>query len=131
MKYFDDMLDALMTLNSAYNEDNATKLIEITNGFLKEAAKLHDEGAPPESEQGQDFAKRFWKWMMEITGGDITMMQKMNEQSEQSVVCGLISFYLLNYGDFVELLGFRPMEEITLTMIRPAPKPMSNQFFQA
>lgn len=28
-------------------------------------------------------------------------------------VCGLIAYNLFNYGDFVELIGFRPMEEIT------------------
>lgn len=32
-------------------------------------------------------------------------------------LCGLIAFYLFNYGDFVELIGFRPMEEITTTII--------------
>ena len=33
------------------------------------------------------------------------------------IACGLISFHLFHYGDFVELLGFRPMAEISLTMI--------------
>ena len=33
------------------------------------------------------------------------------------MVCGMIAFNLFSYGDFVELIGFRPMEEITLTMI--------------
>jgi hypothetical protein len=32
-------------------------------------------------------------------------------------VCGLIAYNLFNYGDFVELIGFRPMEEITPAMI--------------
>ena len=32
-------------------------------------------------------------------------------------IFGLIAFNLFNYGDFTELLGFRPMEEITAAMI--------------
>jgi hypothetical protein len=31
--------------------------------------------------------------------------------------CGLIAFNLLNYGDFTDILGFKPMEEISLAMI--------------
>jgi len=33
------------------------------------------------------------------------------------MVCGIIAFNLFNYGDFVENLGFRPMEEISMTML--------------
>ena len=33
------------------------------------------------------------------------------------IVCGLIAFNLFNYGDFTEALGFKPMEEISITMI--------------
>ena len=32
-------------------------------------------------------------------------------------VCGLIAWNLFNYEEFVELLGFKPMSEISLTMI--------------
>ena len=32
------------------------------------------------------------------------------------IACGMIAFNLFNYGDFVEILGFRPVEEITITV---------------
>lgn len=52
----------------------------FNNGFIAEAKKLHDDGIPPESEKGQDFAKRYWQWLMELTGGDMAKLQQMNEQ---------------------------------------------------
>jgi len=33
------------------------------------------------------------------------------------MVCGVIAFNLFNYGDLVGLLGFKPMEEVTLPVI--------------
>jgi len=59
--------------------------MEATNNFVAEAAKLHDDGIFPESEQGQDFAQRFWDWTMKLTGGDMAMVQTMNEQFEKSL----------------------------------------------
>ena len=84
VKYLDDdVLDLLK--EHATSEENATKLIEDTNDFIEEAANLHDEGVSPESEQGQDLAKRFWEWLMKLTGGDVSMVQKINEQMIKSL----------------------------------------------
>ena len=33
------------------------------------------------------------------------------------IACGLVAFNLFHYGDFVESLGFRPMEEISMAMV--------------
>ncbi|MDR0491905.1 MAG: hypothetical protein LBH28_11745 [Oscillospiraceae bacterium] len=33
------------------------------------------------------------------------------------IVCGLAAFNLFGYGDFTELIGFRPMEEISAAMM--------------
>lgn len=79
VKYLDD--DVLDTLNNhATGEENAARMAEATNSYIAEAAKLHDDGVPPESEQGQDLAKRFWGWLMDVTGNDMNMAQKINEQ---------------------------------------------------
>ena len=48
--------------------------------YAMEAARLYDDGVFPGSEQGQDFAERFWGCLMNLTGGDANMLQKMNEQ---------------------------------------------------
>ncbi|MCL2427407.1 MAG: MerR family transcriptional regulator [Oscillospiraceae bacterium] len=54
------------------------------DGLIPEAAKLYDDGISPESEKGQDIAKRFWNWMMELTGGDMNMIQQMNNQFNEN-----------------------------------------------
>ncbi|MCL2544810.1 MAG: MerR family transcriptional regulator [Clostridia bacterium] len=65
-------------------EEITSDFVEATRGFVAEAVQLHDDGVPPESVQGQDFAERFWKSLMELTGGDVNMVQKMNEQFEKN-----------------------------------------------
>jgi len=83
IKYLDDdTLDALKIL--APGEENAARLVEATNSYVVEAAMLHDEGVAPESEKGQDLAKRFWGLLMEITGGDKNLMYKINAQMLKS-----------------------------------------------
>jgi len=83
IKYLDDdTIDSLKIL--APGEENAARLVEATNNYVAEAAILHDKGVPPESEKGQDLAKRFWGLLMEITGGDINLMFKINEQMLKS-----------------------------------------------
>ncbi|MDR0491906.1 MAG: MerR family transcriptional regulator [Oscillospiraceae bacterium] len=86
VKYLDnDVLDALKTQNDTSNEENAARVIEAVNSFIEEAAKHYDESVPPESGPGQDFAERYWKWIMEVTGGDMDLVQSLNEQATKSV----------------------------------------------
>jgi len=79
IKYFDnDILTKFKELVS--DKEDAAQLIEVTESLIKEAAQLHNSGIPPESSQGQEFAERLWKWVLELTSGDFAMAQKMNEQ---------------------------------------------------
>ncbi len=83
VKYLDDdVLDELK--NRALGEENITMMADATNDFIVEAAKLQDDGISPESKQGQDLAKRFWDWLMEVTDGDVSLLQKVNEQMIKS-----------------------------------------------
>lgn len=83
VKYLDDdVLDELK--NRALGEENTTLMPNATNEFIDEAVKLHNDGLSPESEEGQDLAKRFWSWLMESTGGDMSLVQKINEQMMKS-----------------------------------------------
>ena len=85
VKYFDDeVLDTLMTHNEIGSEENAEKMIEATNSFIDEAAKLHFDEVSPESEQGRNFAERYWKWIMEVTGGDMNLVKRISEQTIKS-----------------------------------------------
>lgn len=84
VKYLDDdVLDELK--NRAISDENITMMPDATNDYIVEAAKLQNDGISPESEQGQDLAKRFWGWLMEITGGDISLVKKINEQMINSI----------------------------------------------
>jgi len=83
IKYLDnDTLDLLKTL--VPGEGNAERWIAATNGYVAEAAMLYDEGVSPESEAGQKLAKGFYGLVMEITGGDTALMQKINAQMLKS-----------------------------------------------
>lgn len=85
VKYLDnDVLDTLMTYNEAWSKENAEKMIEATNSFINEAARLHFDGISPESEQGRNFAERYWKWIMEVTGGDMNLVKRISEQASKS-----------------------------------------------
>jgi len=86
IKYIDsDIFDILMTFNKTHDEENTARVIEVTNGFIEDAARLHDEGVCPKSKQGQDLTKRFWEWLMELTDGDVSMVQKIALQSTKSI----------------------------------------------
>jgi hypothetical protein len=85
VKYFDsDVLDALMANNETWDEENAARLVEDANSFIDEAARLQGGGVSPESEQAKDFAEKYWKWIMEVTGGDMGMIQRIVEQTTKS-----------------------------------------------
>jgi len=117
VKYLDsDVLDTLITLNSTLDNENASRLIDVTNGFIEEAAKLHDEGVSPKSGQGQDFAKRYWEWLLEVTSGDVNMVQKIAEQVMKSTAdakhddimekfrlfaSSSLTFHLSRHGNFI------------------------------
>jgi len=67
---------------------SSLRIYFLKDGLIAEAAELHENGVPPDSEQGQDFADRFWTWVMELTGGDLTKVQEMNAQFERSASAG-------------------------------------------
>ncbi len=85
VKYLDnDVFDTLVSHNEAWNEENAEKMIEDTNNFINESARLHFDGVSPESEKGRNFAERYWRWIMEVTGGDMNLVKKISEQTTKS-----------------------------------------------
>lgn len=48
------------------------------------AIRLQNEGISAESEQGQEFAKEFWKLINEFTGGDMSLLPKLFEIGQVS-----------------------------------------------
>jgi len=60
-------------------EEDSEILMNNLNLLLEKVSELQEKSISPESEQGQDFAKKFWDVVMEITGGDADMMSELGE----------------------------------------------------
>jgi len=81
VKHIDD--DTLNLLAERLSREQAVALSEGMNRSFHEAAGLVKEGVLPGSRKGQRFAKECWETMMELTGGDMDVLMKMNEQVEK------------------------------------------------
>ena len=78
VKYFDDETIEYFS-GAGMTKEKAIYLTETTNRIFGEAAVLQDERVLPESEIGQSLAKEFWDMLLDITGGDMALIQKLNE----------------------------------------------------
>ena len=79
VKHFND--DILDKLAESLDREKAEDIIKKANRLYDEAAVFQEQGVHPTSELGQNFAKEFWEMMLEVTGGDHELMQKMNDQA--------------------------------------------------
>jgi len=79
VKHFND--DILDKLAESLDREKAENIIKKANHLYDEAAIFHQQGILPESEMGQKFAKEFWDMMLDVTGGDFDLMQKMNDHA--------------------------------------------------
>jgi hypothetical protein len=70
-------------INSYFGIENFAPQSDAMVHLMNEASRLQAEGVPPESKKGQEFAKVFWDKLMEITGGDIELLEKLNNQVMQ------------------------------------------------
>ncbi|MCL1884064.1 MAG: MerR family transcriptional regulator [Defluviitaleaceae bacterium] len=60
--------------------DVSKKFMALTS----EAFQLHAEGIKPESERAQKFIKTFWETLVELTDGNMDLIQQMNEQTKNA-----------------------------------------------
>jgi len=81
VKHLDD--ETLNHLGAHLSKEKATELMKTFNRLLDEAVEFQKIGVPPESETGQLFAKELWETMMELTGGDMGLMLRFNEQVQK------------------------------------------------
>ena len=83
IKYMDsDVLDHLRK-HFEDDEDRAKAFVKTMNRFGAEVARLKKEGASPESEKAQTLAKTVMETMLEITDGDIEIMNKFSESIDR------------------------------------------------
>jgi DNA-binding transcriptional MerR regulator len=76
IKDFDDSI--LKKLGEIMSMDKAKIIIEKTNSMFDEVEKLQKKKISPESEIGQEFAKKYWDATIEMTGGNMELIIEMN-----------------------------------------------------
>ncbi len=117
IKHFDDT--TLDHFRSRLDKDSALAMMESFTCLLEEAIRLQKKSIPPESEEGQTFAKKFWEMVMKFTGGDISMLSKLMEtenlhgpddewKQKQEIANAFIEPVL---GAYFTALGYNPLEE--------------------
>ncbi|QHQ62969.1 MerR family transcriptional regulator [Anaerocolumna sedimenticola] len=117
IKHFDDK--TLEHFRSHFDKDSGPAMLETFTHLQDEAIQLQKDGVPPESEKGQNYAKEFWKMVMEFTGGDISMLTKLMEiesfnspdnkwKQKQAMANSFIEPAL---GAYFTALGYNPLEE--------------------
>jgi len=82
IKHLDDA--AMDMFRERIGREKTALMAATINDFYKQAVLLIKEAIPPESEKGQAFADAFWKVLVELSGGDSSMMLIINEQFEKA-----------------------------------------------
>lgn len=75
-KFDDDMLDYI---RSKFDKESGLDFIDRFNRLSDEIIQLQKENVPPESEKCQQITQSYWNFIMEFTGGDMTMLPKLGE----------------------------------------------------
>lgn len=118
IKHFDDKV--LDHFRSRFNKDSGPAMMEAFTRLRDEAIRHQKDGVPPESEEGQEFAKAFWNMVMEFTDGDMGMLPKLMEagnfegpdsewKQKQAIANAFIEPAL---GAYFTKLGLNPFEEV-------------------
>lgn len=77
IKYFDEK--TLDHLHKRFDMESGTAFINRFTDVNNKAQQLKKTKVPPNSEEGQLFAKEFWDMIMEFTAGDMSMFSKLME----------------------------------------------------
>ena len=78
VKHFDDK-----TMDAFRNYHNADAVWGNMERLFDQAAEFQTNGVSPDSEQGLGFAKAFWDTVMDVTGGDMSLMPDMMKFAEE------------------------------------------------
>ena len=64
-------------IRTRFDRESGVDFMERFTRLQDKAIQLQKDGVPPESEQGQEFAEKFWKMVLEFTDGDMAMLPKL------------------------------------------------------
>ena len=86
IKHFDDKtLDYVL---SRFNAVSGASMIDTMNKLFDRAIWLQKNGVPPESEQGQAFAKEWWDSVTEFTGSEMDLLPNIMKLSQNKDIWG-------------------------------------------
>ncbi len=77
IKHFDDNM--LNHIRSRFDKDSGKAFITEFMQLQDRAIQLQSGHVPPDGDEGQRFAKRYWNMIEEFTGGDMSMLPKLME----------------------------------------------------
>lgn len=117
IKRFDDQ--TLDHIRNRFDKESGKAFMDAFLRLQDKAIRLQEEGVPPDSEEGQDFAKAYWDMIMDFTGGDRSMLPKLIElgqfqnaeqgwKEKQSIANGYVEQALDVY---FSKLGVDPFQE--------------------
>jgi len=82
IKHFDD--EVLDMFRERIGREKAALMTATLHDLYEEAARLVAESVPHESEVGQIFAVKLWESLVELSGGDIDMMFKLDKHMDKA-----------------------------------------------
>lgn len=80
VKYFDEK--TLDHLHQRFDLESGTAVLDTMNRLLDEITELKNNGIVPSSDQGQRVAKEWWDMVMEVTGGDISLLPNLTQSAK-------------------------------------------------
>jgi len=81
LKYLDKKIYSRMSRN--YDKKDSEDEINILTELIDRAAMLQKSKLAPESKEVQALAKDWWDYMIDVTGGDISLMPELIEMGKQ------------------------------------------------
>ena len=114
IKHFDDDVMEYFGNQFGNNIELAHEIIEKINSANKDALLLLNAGVPPESEEGQLYAKKFWELILELTNGDIDLINKISKLVQKSNNLEdeweLYQFTAMALNEYFKKLGHNPID---------------------
>jgi len=121
LKYFDEKTMEYVQARFGDDRESPMRMANTMNRLFDEATSLLQKGVSPESDRGLAFAKEFWAFITEFTGGDVSQLPQLMEmgkmvkdeafQKRQALAIPFIESALEAY---FKKLGHDPLEEITV-----------------
>lgn len=82
IKYFDE--NTLDYLRTHFDKERGVAVLNTFTALRDKAVEYSAAGVPPESAQGQQFAKEFWDMLTDFTGGDMRMLPQLMKMGEMA-----------------------------------------------